>query len=629
MLQERSTSKSFIGLRGLALAGIVLHTAFPQVIRGGYLGYILAFTLLGYSWIQSYLLEEDLATLGRGAFKRAYPPLVVMVGLVLLVTALVAWPYLPWIRGTALAGVLGVSNWTQVYQGFSFFTPLSPPNPLAHTWALGLGLQFLLLGWVMTLGKKSERRIMVLALVLLVLVLASGIRMGLLYEPDEDPTRLFYGTDTMIFSFAIGGIFGIIGTQGLGQGPHDDKDMATGILLIVLVMGMIFLKPGSPSFLGGMVAYSLLSAILMVFISSDDNAPALLLSGRALTYLGKRAYHIYLYHLPLLVLAHLLLERLGLGDSLIFLIQVPILIILSEVSSLFLAGSIYRRRITGAALGLVALVLVLSMGLQEGLGPADISQAQDQLKKEARDRDKKDLEEEPSQNQGSEEAWASYIPPADLSAQVEQVNAQYPDYTLKNRDLGLLQDCHGVIIGDSVSQSNRDYYETLLPEFRMEAHVGLQVYQVENLIKSGQAGLINPDSPIIIQLGNDADFNLEDLDQVLQAADRQAVILVNIVSHQPWEDSVNDKLARAASQDERIFLLDWYSQAKGQASLFEDFDEEEGEEEKTVLSSSGQRLMTQMIGKKVLEVRQSLEEGPGLGVQDPEADDDTEGTAND
>ncbi|MDO5038015.1 MAG: acyltransferase family protein [Tissierellia bacterium] len=592
--------KSFTGLRGLALLAIILYYTFPGVIPGGQVGYTLIFTLLGYLWMRGYLLGPEERGLDQflTSIKTYYPPLLALVLLVTLLTALFNTQALPWIRGGALASLVGLNNWMQVYQGFSYFEPLGQINPLSQLWAISLLMQIFFVGGLLRLGRRTQGRVLAISLLVFILTLISLGRMIWLYDMEEDPTRVFYGTDTRFFSFGIGVIFGLLGTQGLGNRSHQDKDMVCGVLLIILVLAMFFMGSGPLLYLGGMFLLSLVTGGLLLFISKDDNACAQLLSGGPLHYLGRRSYHYYLWYFPLFEGARVLLSGLNIGPGITLLILLVPLLVLGEASSLLLEGNDFEKKAWLGSFLVLGLTLGLSWLGQPALSPTDIQSHQLKLQKAERNQEKERLErakkEEEKREQGPG-AWEDYQPPAELSAQVELVNAQYPAYSLSNEDLGQLQETYGFFVGDSVTADNKKYYQTLMPEVSVDGQIGRQMYQAPDLVKYGESGLISANSPIILQLGTNADFDMEALNKVILAANDQVLILVNVVTQDPWQDSVNDKLAQAAQANDRVFLVDWHGQAAGQEDLFT--------EDGTHLSPSGQRLLSQMIAKTVLEAK--------------------------
>ena len=110
------------------------------------------------------------------------------------------------IRDDALATIGYVANWRPVFAGLSYFDRFSVPSPLRHTWSLGIEEQYyvvwpLLLLAILRVGRLSLGRLLAVTLVLLA---SSALLMALLFRPDSDPSRVYYGTDTRAQSLLVG-----------------------------------------------------------------------------------------------------------------------------------------------------------------------------------------------------------------------------------------------------------------------------------------------------------------------------------------------------------------------------------------------------------------------------------------
>lgn len=77
--------------------------------------------------------------------------------------------------------------------------------------------------------------------------LVSAILMAVLYVPGQDPTRVYYGTDTRLFSILLGGALAFIwpSTRLKPQIPSQAKRILNGIglgSLLLLVLAFLFMR---------------------------------------------------------------------------------------------------------------------------------------------------------------------------------------------------------------------------------------------------------------------------------------------------------------------------------------------------------------------------------------------------
>ena len=139
------------GLRGLAVAAVVLYHSQFGFTRGGFLGVSAFFTLSGFL-ITSLLLTQtrpDTARLraasGRGVRGACSRPRCSTLAGVLLFGATVATPdQLRLLRGDVLAALGYVANWRFYLSGQSYAQLFSAPSPVLHFWSLAIEEQFYL-----------------------------------------------------------------------------------------------------------------------------------------------------------------------------------------------------------------------------------------------------------------------------------------------------------------------------------------------------------------------------------------------------------------------------------------------------------------------------------------------------
>src|SRR5699024_241751 len=67
---------------------------------------------------------------------------------------------------------------------------------------------------------------------------------------------------------------------------------------------------------------------------------------------------------------------------------------------------------------------------------------------------------------------------------------------------------------------------------------------------------------VVIELGTNGDFTYEKLKELVNKFGKSQVYLVNTHVPRDWEDDVNKKLYKLASQKNNVHLIDWYSKAK-------------------------------------------------------------------
>src|ERR671917_1081296 len=197
------------GLRAFAVIAVLLYHAELSWIRGGFLGVEVFFVISGY--LITTLLLTEWHQQGRinlmGFWLRRVRRLLPALYLLLVVTLAFAVVFLPGevarLRGDALAAFGYVTNWYLILGEQSYFETVGRPSLLLHLWSLAVEEQFYLL-WppLFVAGIILLRRYALL--VALAGAAASALLMAFLYQPDVDPSRIYYGTDTRATGLLLG-----------------------------------------------------------------------------------------------------------------------------------------------------------------------------------------------------------------------------------------------------------------------------------------------------------------------------------------------------------------------------------------------------------------------------------------
>lgn len=326
------------GLRGLAVALVVLFHADISWMSGGFLGVSMFFTLSGYL-ITSLLLTEfeqrgriDLRNFWSRRLRRLAPA---SLAAIVIVVALASWlstsSEASRIKGDAVSAALYVSNWRFVVAEHSYADLFSAPSPLLHIWSLSIEEQLyvvvpLLVFGALALGWSRRR----LGAVLLVLAVASTIT-GIAVSGVD---RVYYGTDTRAAELLLGAVLACFAGHRLtGSVSARMSRVANGAgslaLLAVIVLSIASDTRSGWVAGGALPAFALLSVVLVV-ASVVPGPIRASLSIAPLRALGRISYGVYLVHWPVFVF--LPEERLGFGGFGRVVVCVAITLVVSLAS---------------------------------------------------------------------------------------------------------------------------------------------------------------------------------------------------------------------------------------------------------------------------------------------------------
>lgn len=303
-------------LRGIGITGIVLYHLFPEIFRGGFLGVPLFFVLSGYlMFVTSEKSGEDssfrISAYYKKRLRKIVPPMFTMVMAVCCYLTLTHSSRMIGMRNEVASIFLGYDNWWQIKQNASYFSLLADGSPFTHLWFLAVEIQFYIIWpFVFLLYRKGCKLIggKKMCFAFLFAALLSIGKMWYLYTPGGDPSRVYYGTDTMAFSLLIGIFLGAFRQQykrALLPANIKIPQPAFHIFFILMICMLFLTVDGQNPFLyqGGMFVISLFYAMMIDLIKSSEAPAHPSAPGSFLSLLGRKSYGIYLWHYPIIILA--------------------------------------------------------------------------------------------------------------------------------------------------------------------------------------------------------------------------------------------------------------------------------------------------------------------------------------
>lgn len=301
-------------LKGIAIIGIFLFHLIPSVFPGGFLGVILFFVLSGYLMYETGISRLDAETFPvmeyyKKRIKRIIPPLFIMVMLICAVMTLIKSRQMIGIQEQVLSIFLGYNNWWQIEQDTSYFSHLTGASPFIHLWFLAVEMQFYLL-WPLLffLYKKLYKRFgaRYAGFFFLMLAIFSLAAMLVRYHPGDDPSRVYYGTDTMGFSLFLGMFLGALRhgfpTLRVPRMVRCEVPILAGILAIIFLLFLLVSGNAPLLYQGGMFIISIFFAGVILFFENHRGLLHHLPLSVQTAWLGKYSYYIYLWHYPVIVL---------------------------------------------------------------------------------------------------------------------------------------------------------------------------------------------------------------------------------------------------------------------------------------------------------------------------------------
>ena len=310
--KKRKYIKEIDGLRALAVIMVLAYHLKMPCAKSGLLGVTVFFVISGYL-ITGILINEieesggvDLKNFWLRRIRRLLPAVLSMAVVMIFVSAVVNRVVFTKGCNDLLSAVFGYNNWWQIFRKVSYFENAGAPSPFTHCWSLAIETQFYLIYPILLiLLSKARNRGKVFAAVTAVLAMISVVLMGVLYSPDGDPSRVYYGTDTRAFSLLIGALAAIQKEYHIIKVKLRGKLWAViGSISVLILIGMMMLISSYSSFLyyGGQAIVSVLAAFVVYAVTVSRSLLNIILGSSILKWIGDRSYSIYLWHYPIIVL---------------------------------------------------------------------------------------------------------------------------------------------------------------------------------------------------------------------------------------------------------------------------------------------------------------------------------------
>ena len=603
------------GIRAIAVIMVLAYHLKLALFKSGFLGVTVFFVLSGYL-ITGILISEveeegtiDLKNFWLRRIRRLVPAVMSMAVVIIFVSAVVN--RIIFTKGCKdfLASVLGFNNWWQIFNKVSYFEAAGVPSPFTHCWSLAIETQFyliyplILLGiykLVKSRGEGRAKRGLLFAGVTLLLALISVILMIVLFDPQQDASRVYYGTDTRAFSLLFGALLAILWEYRMvPRRLSASVNMVLGSVSFAVLLVMTIAINGSSNFWyrGGQFFGTILTVLMVYAVSGRKTWLSRFLSNPVLKWIGDRSYSIYLWHYPII----LLISKGIKASWWITLIEIVLSVVLAELSYRFIETPI-RHGIIGKYLNILrsrpksrqekkrqvqvarrslkvmagtfvlTVSLILCMVFVPKKNTLDTLQKREAKAKETGKMTEEQLAKQKANGSESDDTICT----ADLT----------DDEILEGLNLLLIGDCIAVDVTD-------DFYE-MFPNSVSDTKIG----RITSLGKQVLDSYIDEkkwegEGVIFASLSN-SPINGE-LEAIREKIGKDMPLFLTTVRipHDTFEEESNSKIKKFVEENDHTYLIDWYAASEGHDEYFDADD--------THLLSAGAKAYAKCIKEAVLD----------------------------
>ena len=579
------------GIRAIAVIMVLSYHLKLSLFKSGFLGVTVFFVLSGYL-ITGILISEveeegtiDLKNFWLRRIRRLVPAVMSMAVVIIFVSAVVNRVIFTKGCKDFLASVLGFNNWWQIFNKVSYFEAAGVPSPFTHCWSLAIETQFYLIYPLILLGiyklakSRGEGRVkrgLLFAGVTLLLALISVILMIVLFNPQKDASRVYYGTDTRAFSLLFGALLAIMWEYRMvPRRLSASVNMVLGSVSFAVLLVMTIAINGSSNFWyrGGQFFGTILTVLMVYAVSGRKTWLSRFLSNPVLKWIGDRSYSIYLWHYPII----LLISKGIKASWWITLIEIVLSVVLAELSYRFIETPI-RYGIIGEYLNILrsrpksrqekkrqVQVARRSLKVMAGTFVLTVSLILCMVfvpKKNALDTLQKRETKAKETGKMTEEQLAK-----------QKANGSESDDTICTADLTddeILEGLNLLLIGDSIAVDVTDDFYEIFPNSVSDTKIG----RITSLGKQVLDSYIDEkkwegEGVIFASLSNSPiNGELEDIREKI-GKDMPLFLTTVRIPHETFEEESNSKIKKFVEENDHTYLIDWYAASEGHDEYFD------------------------------------------------------------
>lgn len=563
-------------IKAISLISVIIYHLYEY--KGTYIGVVLFFVISGYL-ITEVLYERDDSYFKfiKRRYTKIFPPLIA----VLTLSCLAFYYFYGFINikliFNSLSSLFGLSNIYQIYSGMSYFERSGDLFPLLHTWSLSIEIQFyVIFPFLIYLFKKMKLNIKFIAAIIIILSLISGSIMIYKEYMNCDISAIYYGTDTRIFSILIGSAFYFL--------FKDKKLEAKKVnILSYIFLGIIVAITLSVNYLSKSNYYGFLYLISVLggFITVtslktgflDFKSPI----AKPLSKLGEHSYVYYLWQYPIMIYSLEYFKWSDIDYNYTVILQIIILIILSEISYKFLIeskqGSIILRRIFLVIYVAILVFLPISTEsnseeVQNRANEIDKNLLTNNFNNTAHDNTKKEYKIDNidyiAEKLLEEIALFKEQQDKKIEKKVDETVEKEED---KDKVDNSIEAKDYTFIGDSVMKMGEPYIKEIFKDASIDAKVSRQFTDLPKVLEALKDSK-KLKNIVVIHLGTNGVINKESFESSMKLLEGKTVYLMNTVVPKPWEKSVNKSLEEWSADYSNITIIDWHKYAKGEKKLF-------------------------------------------------------------
>ncbi|BBF08573.1 acyltransferase family protein [Haemophilus influenzae] len=339
------------GLRAIAVISVIIYHLNENWLSGGFLGVDIFFVISGFLITGIIITEIQQNSFSLKQFytrriKRIYPAFITVMALVSFIASVIfIYNDFNKLRKTIELAIAFLSNF---YLGLTqgYFDLSANENPVLHIWSLAVEEQYyLIFPLILILAYKKFREIKVLFIITLILffiLLATSFIPANFYKEVLHQPNIYYLSNLRFPELLVGSLLAIYHNLSASKQASKQASNVIAILSTLLLFSCLFLMHNNIAFIPGVtLILPCIFTALIIHTTSQNNIIKLCLSNKAIVFIGKISYSLYLYHWIFIAFAYYITGEKQINNQLIAIVTV--LTIIFSVLSYYLIEQPIRK----------------------------------------------------------------------------------------------------------------------------------------------------------------------------------------------------------------------------------------------------------------------------------------------
>ena len=565
-------------IKAISLISVIIYHLYEY--KGTYIGVVLFFVISGYL-ITEVLYERDDSYFKfiKRRYTKIFPPLIV----VLTISCLAFYYFYGFLSMklvfNSLSSLFGLSNIYQIFSGMSYFERSGDLFPLLHTWSLSIEIQFyVIFPFFIYLFKKLKMNIKFIAIIIIILSLISGGIMFYKEYMNYDISAIYYGTDTRIFSVLMGSAFYFL-FKDKNLKPKISNFLSYIFLVIIVLIVLSVNYLSKMNYYGFLYLISILGGFITVTSLKTGFLDFKNPIAKPFSKLGEHSYVYYLWQYPIMIYSLEYFKWSAINYNYTVVLQIIILIVLSEITYKFLIESRQESIILRRIFLVIYIAILVFLPISTESNSEEVQNRANEIDNNLVTNDLNNTAHntkkgyDPLRIDNVDYIAEKIVEKIALFKEEQNNKIEKPveEVVEKEGDKDKVDNSieaeDYTFIGDSVMKMGEPYIKEIFKDANIDAKVSRQFTDLPKVLESLKANK-KLKNIVIIHLGTNGVINKESFESSMKLLEGKTVYLMNTVVPKPWEKSVNESLEEWSEGYDNITIIDWYKYAKGEKKLF-------------------------------------------------------------